>query len=141
MTKTTTRQLSDSHKAALAEGREQGNIVKRYLTMIDQPTRRGRKPSIDTIRKRRDTIVAQLAASLDPMKRLQLIQARIDLDAEIDAADKVETIDPDAQQAITDNFIAVAAAYGERKGLTYAAWRSVGVPAKVLKAAGIPRTN
>jgi hypothetical protein len=36
-------------------------------------------------------------------------------------------------------FIEVAAGYGERKGLTYEAWRSIGVAPRVLKAAGIGR--
>jgi hypothetical protein len=33
-----------------------------------------------------------------------------------------------------------AASYGARKGITYAAWREVGVPVSVLKAAGISRS-
>ena len=36
-------------------------------------------------------------------------------------------------------FVEIAAAYGERKGLTYEAWRSVGVPPRAMKAAGIGR--
>jgi hypothetical protein len=36
-------------------------------------------------------------------------------------------------------FIEVAAPYGARKGLTYEAWRSIGLAPRVLKAAGIGR--
>ena len=36
-------------------------------------------------------------------------------------------------------FVEVASVYGERKGLTYEAWRSIGVEPRVLKAAGIGR--
>jgi hypothetical protein len=32
-----------------------------------------------------------------------------------------------------------AAPYSERKGITYSAWREVGVPANVLEKAGISR--
>ncbi len=32
-----------------------------------------------------------------------------------------------------------AAKYAERKGISYAAWRELGVPADVLKKAGISR--
>ena len=34
-------------------------------------------------------------------------------------------------------FVEAAAPYGERKGISYKAWREVGVPAAVLKRAGI----
>lgn len=37
------------------------------------------------------------------------------------------------------NFVKYAAAYGKRKGISYAAWRQTGVSAQDLKAAGISR--
>ena len=36
-------------------------------------------------------------------------------------------------------FVRSAKAYGERKGISYAAWREQGVPAAVLRQAGITR--
>jgi hypothetical protein len=36
-------------------------------------------------------------------------------------------------------FVAVAAAFGARKGIGYRAWREMGVPAATLKQAGIRR--
>jgi hypothetical protein len=77
------RPMTDEHKAALAEGREQGRIVRRYLEAL--ANRHG----------------------------------------------------PD--EALEDAFIAVAGPYSARKGLTYAAWRAVGVEPRVLRAAGVPR--
>jgi hypothetical protein len=38
-------------------------------------------------------------------------------------------------------FVKVARSYGERKGITYKSWRSVGVSASVLAAAKVPRTR
>jgi hypothetical protein len=38
-------------------------------------------------------------------------------------------------------FVQVAAAYAARKGISYQAWRSVGVAPSVLRAAGIARVN
>jgi hypothetical protein len=35
--------------------------------------------------------------------------------------------------------VETARTYGERKGITYAAWRELGVPPAVLKRAGIGR--
>jgi hypothetical protein len=48
------------------------------------------------------------------------------------------TVDISAAEA---EFIASAKAYGERKGISYSAWREVGVSAAVLKQAGISRAQ
>ena len=37
-------------------------------------------------------------------------------------------------------FVRDAKAYSDSKGITYASWREVGVPADVLKKAGITRS-
>ena len=42
--------------------------------------------------------------------------------------------------AIEGAFVEVAASYSKRQGISYAAWREVGVPAAVLKRAGISRS-
>ena len=38
------------------------------------------------------------------------------------------------------DFVAVAANYGNRQGISYAAWREVGVQPDVLRRAGITRS-
>jgi len=43
--------------------------------------------------------------------------------------------------ALEKNFIKVARLYGERKGVSYSAWRKVGVSAAVLQKAKIARTR
>ncbi len=40
---------------------------------------------------------------------------------------------------IEEAFVGVAKGYGERKGISYATWRDVGVSAATLKRAGISR--
>ena len=40
---------------------------------------------------------------------------------------------------LEDAFVEVAVSYSGRKGITYSAWREVGVPAATLKRAGISR--
>jgi hypothetical protein len=40
-------------------------------------------------------------------------------------------------QGLEDGFVEHARSYGERKGISYAAWREIGVSAAVLKRAGI----
>lgn len=131
-----TRTMSDDHKAALAEGREQGRAVRAYLEALESNRpKRGRKRTPESIQTRLDAIESSLA-EVDPLSRVQLIQERIDLEAELAAGS--DTLDLSDLEA---GFIAVAAAYAERKGLSYAAWREAGVPAATLKAAGISRAG
>jgi hypothetical protein len=127
--------MSASHKAALAKGREQGRAVRAYLTALDQhKPKRGRKRTPESITKRLAEIDAALPAS-DPLKRVQLIQERLDLTKER------ETTGPDDLPALEAAFVKVAKVYGDAKGLTWAAWREVGVPAGVLVEAGITRSS
>ena len=128
------KEMTDEHKAALAEGRAQGRAVRGYLEALDaHRPKRGRKRTPDSMKARLAKIEATID-SADPMTRLQLVQERLDLAAAIAAAET--TVD---LTALEEGFIAAAAAYGERKGITYAAWREVGVPAAILKRAGISR--
>lgn len=127
--------MSGEHKAALAEGREQGRVVRRYLEALESHRpRRGRKPSTESMSNRLALIDEQLADA-DPLRRLQLVQERMDLEAQLAAANG----DGADLHELEAAFVQVAAAYGERKGITYEAWRSVGVAPGVLKAAGIGR--
>ncbi len=129
------RTMSDEHKAALAEGREQGRVVRRYLEALESHRpKRGRKRTPESITKRLAAIDDQLATA-DPLHRLHLVQERLDLEGEL-ASSGGDAADLDELEA---SFTEVAAAYGERKGLTYEAWRSIGVAPRVLKAAGIGR--
>ena len=82
-----------------------------------------------------DRIDTELVTA-DPLKRLQLIQERLDLKAELDAAgEKVDL------SGLEKEFVDAAAAYSARKGISYAAWRELGVEAAVLKRAGISRSQ
>jgi hypothetical protein len=128
--------MSDAHKAALAKGREEGRIVRRYLEALDSTKpRRGRKRTPESISKRLVTIDATLADA-DPLSRLHLIEERQRLEAELSATG--DTVD---LAAMEKDFIKVARVYGERKGISYSAWRAVGVSASVLQQAKIPRTR
>jgi hypothetical protein len=41
--------------------------------------------------------------------------------------------------ALEDDFVKVARSYSDRRGISYAAWREIGVDASVLKKAGLTR--
>ncbi|MCU1448344.1 MAG: hypothetical protein JWP02_514 [Acidimicrobiales bacterium] len=126
--------MSDSHKAALAEGREQGRAVRRYLEALEaHRPRRGRKRTPDSMEKRLATIEDKLPDA-DPLTRLQLVQERMDLQRQLAAADS--TVD---LQGLEDEFVKAAPDYSRRKGITYAAWREAGVDPAVLRRAGIRR--
>jgi hypothetical protein len=128
--------MSADHKSALAKGREEGRIVRRYLEALESTKpRRGRKRTPDSIRKRLDTIDAALATA-DPLARLHMVEEKQRLEAEL--AHSGDTVD---LAALEKGFIKVARIYGERKGISYSAWRTVGVSASVLQQAKIPRTR
>ena len=126
--------MSDAHKAALATGRVEGKIVRDYLEALraNKPAR-GRKRTPESIAKRLAAIDAELAGA-DAVKELRLVQERLDLEAELSTMGA--TVDISALEA---EFVKVAKSYGQRTGVSYAAWRAVRVAPAVLKAAGIAR--
>lgn len=132
--KRTKSPMSAEHKQALAVGREQGRAVRRYLEALEaHRPKRGRKRTPESIEKRLADIEAQLETA-DPLSRLQLVQERMNLRNEL--ATKSEVVD---LTSLEDEFVGAARAYGERKGITYGAWREAGVDAAVLRKAGIKR--
>ena len=126
--------MSNAHKAALAEGREQGRAVRRYLEALEaHKPKRGRKRTPESVQKRLTSIDERLADA-DPLTRLQLVQERMDLESELAASSNAFDL-----AGLEDDFAAAAGPYGRRKGITYAAWRQLGVDPAMLRRAGIRR--
>jgi len=126
--------MSENHKAALAEGREQGRAVRNYLNALEATRpKRGRKRTTDSIKNRLERIDEEIIDA-KAVKRLELIQERMNLTNELET--KEETVD---MTALEEAFVEAASEYGDRKGLSYAAWREAGVNADVLKRAGIAK--
>jgi hypothetical protein len=135
-TKATKSAMSAEHKQALAVGREESRAVRRYLEALEaHRPKRGRKRTTEGIEARLKTIDDRLP-NADPLTKVHLVQEKINLQNELAA--KGEAIDI---KSLEDAFVEAAKGYGERKGLTYAAWRAAGVDANVLRRAGIPRTR
>lgn len=135
-TKATKSSMSAEHKKALAIGREESRAVRRYLEAIEaHKPKRGRKRTSEGIEARLRQIESKLPGA-DPLTRVHLMQERINLESEL--ANKEEAVD---LGALEQDFISAAKGYGERKGITYAAWRAAGVDANVLRQAGIARTR
>lgn len=128
--------MTEAHKDALAKGREEGRVVRQYLEALESSKpRRGRKRTPESIQKRLNTIDTQIATA-DALSRLHLVEEKQRLETELSQAG--DTVDI---ATLEKNFIKVAASYGERKGISYSAWRTVGVSASVLQQAKIARTR
>src|SRR5207253_7735767 len=95
--------MSASHKQALAEGREQGRAVRRYLEALEaHKPKRGRKRTPESVQKRL-TVIEEKMPDADPLSRLQLVQERLNLQRELAAADT--TVD---LSALEEEFVAAA---------------------------------
>ena len=126
--------MSSEHKAALAVGRNEGRSVRLYLEALESNRpKRGRKRTAESVTRRLTTVDRQIAAA-DPLRKLQLVQEQMDLQAELDTMENKIDLG-----ALEKDFVKAAKSYSQRKGITYAAWRQIGVTPTVLKRAGIGR--
>ena len=126
------REVTAEHKAAMIQGRTETRVVRHYLEALEGVRKSGgRRRSPEALQKKLAAVEQELE-SADSVGRLHLIQERIDLQKAIEAAEQNVDIN-ELEQA----FIDIAASYSDRKGISYQAWREVGVPPKVLHAAGI----
>jgi hypothetical protein len=127
--------MTTAHKEAMAAGRAEGRVVKAYLDALeDQRPRRGRPRTTDSIRARLAALATELAEA-SSLGRLQLLQERRDLESELESKAGAGADLP----TLEAEFAKVAKTYGQRKGIAYATWREMGVPADVLGRAGITR--
>ena len=112
--------------------------IREYLKALEQNApRRGRKRTPDGIRRQLASLTAEMEGAT-VTRQLDMVQQRIDLETELEALEQAGSIDLSALEA---NFVNHAASYGGRRGISYAAWREVGVLATTLKAAGIRRST
>jgi hypothetical protein len=131
------RKMSAAHKAALAEGRQTSAIVDRYLSALHVPKQRGRKVSLASLQQRLTATEAKLkhasgVARLTAAQDVRDLRARV---AEVTAAGARDI------KSLEASFVRVAKKFGEKRGIGYGAWRDAGVPAQVLKKAGVRRTR
>jgi len=127
-----TREVTPEHKAAMIQGRTETRTVRHYLEALESLKQTGgRRRSKEALEKKLVGVEQQLEEA-EAVTRLQLVQERIDLQKAIEAA--AQNVDI---AELENEFIQVAASYSDRKGISYQAWREVGVPPKVLHAAGI----
>jgi len=127
--------MTRAHKEALATGRNESRVVRRYLeALAANKPKRGRRRTVSSVQRRLAT-VEQALASADRITMLKLSQERLDLINELDAMST-----DDGMAELEEDFIGIAGKYANRQGISYAAWREVGVPPEVLRRAGITRS-
>jgi hypothetical protein len=132
------KKMSSEHKAALAKGREQAAAVRAYLDALESHRpKRGRKRTPESIRKRLLVIDEQYERA-GALTALQLLQERKNLEAELAALTAGDGVD---LERLRKAFVKNAKAYGAAKGILYGTWREIGVPADVLRDAGISRAT
>ena len=116
----------------------ENRAVRDYLDVLVTGTpKRGRKRTPDSV-KARISAIGEAMADASATKRLGLVQERLDLEAELGAMARAGSVDMGGLEA---GFIKAAASYGSGRGISYAAWREMGVSATTLKSAGIRRTR
>lgn len=127
--------MSDEHKQALKRGRAEARAIKGYLKTLEA-RRPGRPVTRESLQKRLERVSEQIEAESDPLKTLELTQKRLDIEEALNgiesSTDRVE---------LEKGFVEHARSYSERKGISYTAWRELGVPASVLRSAGIKETR
>ncbi len=129
-------ELSDEHKEALAKGRRQARAVRAYLQALETGQQSGRPVDRHALAKRVEQLQAEIDQETSPVKRVELIQRRIDAERHLAQIEN----HPDFEE-LERAFIEAAQEYSERRSITYSAWRELGVPASVLREAGVPRKS
>lgn len=126
--------MSNAHKKALANGRNEGRAIREYLEVVEATRpRRGRRRTPESIARRLSAINVELR-SADPVTKVRLIQERLNLRTELAGMKTKAEV-----QAAEAKFVKVARSFSERNDITYDAWREFGVTPAVLKRAGIEK--
>ena len=103
--------------------------VRRYVDALKAGPPAASRRLRDAVPRRLAAIETEVATAT-PMEELRLIQERRDL------------LELAAWHAAEDAFVEVAGPYSRRHGITFETWREIGVPAAVLRRAGLrPRRS
>jgi hypothetical protein len=110
--------------------RAETNAVAAYLTALRAPKVPARSRA--NLEKRRAQVEQWIADESSPVREVELHQQRLDIDAQLAQIDQAARL-PELEEA----FVNVAASWAKRSGITAAALPEVGVPAGVLRRAGL----
>jgi hypothetical protein len=120
----------------MAVGRNESRAVRAYLEALEaHKPKRGRKRTPESVERRLAVIDSEIDEA-DAITRVNLVQERINLQDELASL----TAGTDLSE-LEDAFVEAAKGYSERRGISYSAWREVGVEPAVLKRANISRRD
>jgi hypothetical protein len=120
--------------------RAETNAVAAYLMALRAPKLPARSRA--NLKQRRAQIEQWIADESSPVRDVELRQQRLDIDAQLAQIDQAARLPAQIDQAarlpeLEEAFVNVATSWAKRSGITAAALREVGVPASVLKRAGL----
>ena len=126
--------MSAKGRAGSPAEERSATTIRRYLEAL-QLTRatRGRRRTAESVERELQQVRLQIVMG-EPENRQKLARERVRLEAEFEALARTDGVD---LSDLEDEFVACAATYSDRNGLSFAAWRSAGVDPGVLKRAGI----
>ena len=128
------KNLSPEVREARAAARAETRAVRAYLEGLQSSAgrrRRRRSPQEELA-----AVQTQLETETDQIQRISLIQKRLDAERRLS-----EYQAPVDLETLQEQFVNVAKSYSARKGISYKAWREIGVPAAALTKSGIARTR
>lgn len=112
------------------------NRIRRYLTALDSmanPPWQGKRTR-DWATSVVENLPEEILAERDPIKKLLMTQQLLDWREVL-----MNLPTPERFAELEAEFVEVAKAWSDRKGVGFAAWRHVRVPVEVLERAGITR--
>jgi hypothetical protein len=117
-------------------GREQGAIIQKYLEALDTVApQHGPRRDPERIARQLVKIDKQLLTA-SKLAAVSLLQDRINL---LKARDQIASAN--ALEDLEADFIEVVKPYSDRRGISYSAWREIGVSKEALIKAGIRPTR
>jgi hypothetical protein len=135
--KSAQRTMSPAHRRALVEGRTMSATVDRYLAAVNTPKQRGRKVTKAALTQRLSDAQTRFKTAVGVDKVVAAQEVR-DLKERLGPMNTEQGVDLKSLEAA---FVKIAKTFSTKRGIRYGAWRDAGVPAAVLKRAGIVRTR
>jgi hypothetical protein len=113
--------------------RAETNAVAAYLTALKGPRPSGSsKAKREGLMRRRAQVEQWISEERSPIREVELIQQRLDIDAQLAQIDQAARL-----SELEEAFVKVAASCAKRSGISAAALYEVGVAASVLRQAGL----
>jgi hypothetical protein len=112
------------------ERRTETAAVAAYLTALRAPKVPTRSRA--NLEKRRAQVEQWIGEEPSPIREVELIQQRLDIDAQLAQIDQAARL-----PELEEEFVKVAASWAKRSRISAAALCEVGVPARVLTKAGL----